>query len=80
MLRAAVFLYITGVTQHSPQTFLFCHDGWSPQGIWGSGEKGYLLSGSWGAMVIIFRDMGSKLIVLGIQGALQKSKKKNISS
>ena len=28
-------------------------------------------------MVIIFRDLGSKLIVLGIKGALQKSKKKS---
>ena len=37
-----------------------------PQGFWGSGENGYLFSGSWGALVIIFRDLGSKLIVLGI--------------
>ena len=37
-----------------------------PQGFWGSGEKGYLFSGSWGAMVIIFRELGSKLMVLGI--------------
>ena len=41
----------------------------------GSGENGFLFSGSWGALVIIFRDLGSKLIVLGIKGALQKSKK-----
>ena len=34
-----------------------------PQGFWGSGENDYLFSGSWGAMVIIFRDLGSKLIV-----------------
>ena len=46
-----------------------------PQGFWGSGENGYLFSGSWVALVIIFRDLGSKLIVLGIQGALQKCKK-----
>ena len=38
----------------------------APQGFWGSGENGYLFSGSWGALVIIFRDLGSKLIVLGI--------------
>ena len=38
----------------------------SPQGFWGSGENGYLFSGSWGALVIIFRDLGSKLIVLWI--------------
>ena len=37
-----------------------------PQGFWGSGENGYLFSGSWGALIIIFRDLGSKLIVLGI--------------
>ena len=35
-------------------------------GFWGSGENGYLFSGSWRALVIIFRDLGSKLIVLGI--------------
>ena len=39
---------------------------WGPQGFWGSGENGYLFSGSWRALVIIFRDLGSKLIVLGI--------------
>ena len=39
---------------------------WGPQGFWGSGENGYLFSGSWGALVIIFRDLGSKLIVFGI--------------
>ena len=38
----------------------------SPQGFWGSGENGYLFSGSWGALVIIFRDLGSKFIVLWI--------------
>ena len=46
------------------------------RGFWGSGEDGYLFSGSWGALVIIFRDLGSKLIVLGIKGALQKRKMK----
>ena len=39
---------------------------WSPQGFWGSGENGYLFSGSLGAMVIISGDQGSKLIFLGI--------------
>ena len=33
-----------------------------PQGFWGSGEKGYLFSGSWGALVIILGKQGSKLI------------------
>ena len=37
-----------------------------PQGFWGSGENGYLFSGSLGALVIFSRDLGSKLIVLGI--------------
>ena len=31
-----------------------------------SGEKGYLFSGSLGALVIIFRELGCKLMVLGI--------------
>ena len=34
MLRAAVFLSITGVIQHSQQTFLFCHDGYTDPDIW----------------------------------------------
>ena len=37
-----------------------------PYGFWGSGEKSHSFSGSWGAVVIIFRDLGSKLIVLEI--------------
>ena len=37
-----------------------------PQGFGGSGENGYFFSGSWGALVIILGDLGSKLIVLGI--------------
>ena len=32
----------------------------------GSWENGYLFSGSWGALVIIFNDLGSMLKVLGI--------------
>ena len=32
-----------------------------PQGFWGSGEKGYLFSGSWGALLIILGELGSKL-------------------
>ena len=39
---------------------------WGPQGFWGSGENGYLFSGSWGALVIILRDLGSNPIVFGI--------------
>ena len=37
-----------------------------PQGFWGSGENGYLFSGSWGALIIIKGELGSKLIILGI--------------
>ena len=44
-----------------------------PPGVWGSGENDLLFSRSWGALVIIFRDLGSKLIVLGIVGAQQES-------
>ena len=40
----------------------------------GSGDNCYSFSGSWGAQVIIFRDLGSKLIVLGIYGALPFSR------
>ena len=37
---------------------------YGPPGFFvGSGEKGYLFSGSWGALVIIFRELGSKLMV-----------------
>ena len=46
------------------------------EGFWGSGEKGYLFSGSWGALLIILGELGSKHILLGIKGALSKSKKK----
>ena len=37
-----------------------------PQGFWGSWENGHLFSGSWGALVIIYGELGSKLIILGI--------------
>ena len=39
---------------------------YGPPGVWGIWGKWLLFSGSWGALVIIFRDLGSKLIVLGI--------------
>ena len=48
---------------------------WGPQGFWGSGENGFLFSGSWGALVIILGELGSNLIIWGIQRALPKSKK-----
>ena len=37
-----------------------------PQGLWRSGDKGYFFSGSLEALAIIFRDLGSNLIVRGI--------------
>ena len=43
-----------------------------PQGFWGSGEKGYLFSGSRRALLIILGELGSMHILLRIQGALQK--------
>ena len=51
----------------------------APQGFWGSGENGYLFSGSWGALVIISGDLGSKLIFLGSREPCQKAKKKEKS-
>ena len=37
-----------------------------PQGFGGSGENGYLFSGSLGALVIILGELGSKLTIFGI--------------
>ena len=37
-----------------------------PKGFGGSEENDYLFSGSLGALVIMLRDLGSKIIVLGI--------------
>ena len=31
-------------------------------GFWGFGEKGFLFSGSWGALANILRDLGSKQV------------------
>ena len=39
---------------------------WGPQGFVGSGENDYVFSRSWGALVFILGELGSKLIVLGI--------------
>ena len=46
-----------------------------PQGFWGSGENGYLFSGSWGALVIILGERGSKLIIFGDLGSLAKKQR-----
>ena len=43
-----------------------------PHGFCGSGENGYLFSGSFEALVIIFRDLGSKFIVFGDLGSPAK--------
>ena len=37
-----------------------------PPGVWGSGETCYLFSGSWGALLIILGELGSKHILFGI--------------
>ena len=34
-----------------------------PQGFWGAGEKGYLFSGSWRALLITLGELGSKHIL-----------------
>ena len=47
-----------------------------PQRFWGSGENSYLFSGSWGALVIILGELGSKLIIWGYREPCQKCKKK----
>ena len=36
---------------------------WAPGGFGVSGDKGYLFSGSWQTLVIIFRDLGNNHIV-----------------
>ena len=54
------------VSEKIPFKFLYVHNLGAPQGFWGSGEKGYLFSGSWGALLIILGELGSKKILLGI--------------
>ena len=56
-----------------PKTFIACEilgitvcNNYSPQGLWESGENGYLFSVGRGALVIILEELGSNLIVLGI--------------
>ena len=46
-----------------------------PQGFWGSGENGYLFSGTRGVLVVILSDFGSKLIVWGFGEPCKKVKK-----
>ena len=60
-----VKLGFEGVYRHYFLMFALNHI-WGPQGFSGSGEKGYLFSGSWGALQIILGELGSKHILLGI--------------
>ena len=43
-----------------------------PQEFWGAGENGHLFSGSWGALAIIFRELGRKIFILGSLEALSE--------
>ena len=54
--------------------------GYGPQGFGGSGDNGVLFSDSCEALVIIFSDLGSSLIVGGIMEALQKIRKTNFKN
>ena len=68
--------YSNSIWLHACNLFCLCHKQFEvykisllmgpPQGFWGSGEKGYLFSGSWGALLIILGELGSKHILLGI--------------
>ena len=57
-------------------SYLFALIQWGPQGFWGSWEKGYLFSGSWGALLIIFGELGSKHILWVFREHCQKVKQK----
>ena len=63
--QALVFTKRRGYIKTDNRPTSFCHVG-APQGFWGTGENDYLFSGSWGALVIILGELGSKLIILGI--------------
>ena len=45
---------------------------WGPQGFWGSGEKGYLSLGSWGALLIILGELGEQAHTFGDLGSIAK--------
>ena len=69
MLSALRLTYLTCWTMSDRNfecTKMGSIDDGAPMGFWGSGENGYLFLGSWGALVIILGDLGSKLIILGI--------------
>ena len=48
---------------------------WGPRGFGDLGRLAIYFQGAGGALVIILGELGNKLIILGIQGALPKSKK-----
>ena len=56
--------------------FKACNRTNGPQGFGGSGVIGYLFSASCGALVVIFKNLRSKLNSLGDLGSPVKSKKK----
>ena len=66
-----------------PRHFCFCLAArlylgkkyWGPPGVWGSWVEGLYIFMELGCTGKYFKDLRSKLIVLGILGALQKSKK-----
>ena len=43
-----------------------------PQGFWGSEEKGFLFSGSWGSIANYFRGAGEQAHTLGDLGSTAK--------
>ena len=55
-----------GSSLHLYPYFGYASSNGAPQRFWGSGENGFLFSGSGGALVIILGELGSKLIILGI--------------
>ena len=55
-------IYILG-----PRIFIhYCKLINGPQGFGGAGEKGYLFSGSWGALIIIYGELAHTFADLGI--------------
>ena len=57
------FPFLDGDVPRSPSYGVYI---WGPQGFWGSGENGFLFSGSCGTLVILLGELGSKLIILEI--------------
>ena len=53
---------------------MHCSKELDPQGVWGSGENGYLFSGSWGALVIILGEQTHSFGDLWSNAKRQKNK------